>query len=78
VPGQQMRVRGGRVSRVFHNRDGKTCGDIPAGKIVLVIEAKSRLRPGSSRILKPADIYLNGECADDDGYYLEQKNLAPL
>jgi glucose/arabinose dehydrogenase len=78
VPGQRMRVRGGRVSRVFYNRHDKTCGEIPTGKIVLVINPNPRTKPGSSRILKPADIYLNGECSDDDGYYLEQKSLVPL
>jgi hypothetical protein len=31
-----------------------------------------------SRISRPADLYLNGECTDANGYYIEQNDLAPL
>jgi hypothetical protein len=44
-----------------------------------VVTAKAaREKPGFSPIHRPADIYLNGECTDDDGYYLEQRNVTPL
>jgi hypothetical protein len=78
VPGQRMRVRPGRVDRKFYDRSGKTCGAIPTNMIVVVTRKAAREKPAFSRIYRPADIYLNGECTDDDGYYLEQGNLAPL
>jgi hypothetical protein len=34
--------------------------------------------PGYSRVFRPADQYLNGECADDGGYYLAARLLAAL
>jgi glucose/arabinose dehydrogenase len=78
VPGQRMRVRPGRVDRKFYDKSGKTCGAIPANTVVVVTAKAAREKPGFSRIHRPADIYLNGECADEDGYYLEQRNVAPL
>jgi hypothetical protein len=78
VPGQRMRVRTGRVDRKFYDRSGKTCGAIPTNTVVVVTAKAAREKPGFGRIHRPADIYLNGECTDDDGYYLEQSNFAPL
>jgi Glucose / Sorbosone dehydrogenase len=78
VPGKRMRVRGGRVDRVFFSRGGKECGTIPTGTVVVMVEKAAKNKPGFSRIYRPADLYLNGDCSDDDGYYLEQNNLVPL
>jgi hypothetical protein len=46
--------------------------------VVVVMDRNAKEKPGFSRIYRPADLYLNGECTDDDGYYLEQHNLVPL
>ena len=35
-------------------------------------------KPGFSRFFRPADPYLNGECSDDDGYYIRQEFLVPV
>jgi glucose/arabinose dehydrogenase len=78
VPGQRMRVRPGRVDRRFYDKSGKTCGAIPTNTVVVVTEKAAREKPGFSRMYRPADIHLNGECTDDNGYYLEQSNVAPL
>jgi hypothetical protein len=78
VPGQRMRVRTGRVDRKFYDRSGKACGAIPTNTVVVVTAKAAREKPGFGRIHRPAEIYLNGECTDDNGYYLEQSNLAPL
>jgi hypothetical protein len=83
VPGQRMRVKLGRVDRRFYDRGGKVCGAIPSGRVVVVIDKSAQGKsakenPGFSRIYRPADLYLNGECADDDGYYLETRNLDSL
>jgi glucose/arabinose dehydrogenase len=78
VPGQRMRVKPGRVDRKFYDRNGKTCGTIPANMVAVVTDRAAKEKPGFSRIYRPADIYLNGECSDDNGYYLEQRNLVPL
>lgn len=78
VPGTRMRVRVGVVQRRFVSRAGKECGTIPAGKVVVVTEPQAKGKPGFSRIYRPADIYLEGECSDDDGYYMQQGFLSPL
>ncbi|MBX9823971.1 MAG: PQQ-dependent sugar dehydrogenase [Xanthobacteraceae bacterium] len=78
VPGQRMRVRPGRVDRRVYDKSGKTCGAIPTNTVVVVTEKPARDKPGFYRIYRPADLYLNGECTDDDGYYIEQRNVAPL
>jgi hypothetical protein len=78
VPGQRMRVRLGRVDRKFYDRRGKDCGAIPTNMVVVVMDRNAKEKPGFSRIYRPADLYLNGECTDGDGYYLEQNNLVPL
>jgi len=78
VPGQRMRVRLGRVDRKFYDRRGNDCGAIPTNMVVVVMDRNAKEKPGFSRIYRPADLYLNGECTDGDGYYLEQNNLVPL
>jgi hypothetical protein len=78
VPGQRMRVRLGRVERNFYDRSGKLCGAIPSGRVVVVVDKNAQEKPGFSRIYRPADVFLNGECADGDVYYLETRNLDSL
>jgi glucose/arabinose dehydrogenase len=78
VPGQRMRVRSGAIERKFRDRSGHECGVIPGNKIVVVVDPHATEKPGFSRIYRPADLYLNGECTDANGYYLEQSNLVPL
>ncbi|MGJ5022274.1 PQQ-dependent sugar dehydrogenase [Bradyrhizobium oligotrophicum] len=79
VPGTRMRVKpGGPPHRKFFAADGRECGDIPFGKIVVVTERSAVNKPGFSRFFRPADTYLNGACTDDDGYYIQQQFLVPL
>jgi glucose/arabinose dehydrogenase len=78
VPGTRMRIRPGPVERVFRNKTNHVCGTIPASAIVVVIVRSPPEKPNFSRIYRPADKYLNGECSDDDGYYIEQGNVVPL
>ncbi|WP_315757731.1 PQQ-dependent sugar dehydrogenase [Bradyrhizobium sp. SZCCHNRI2007] len=79
VPGTRMRVKaGGPPHRKFFATDGRECGDIPFGKIVVVTERSAVNKPGFSRFFRPADTYLNGTCTDDDGYYIQQQFLVPL
>jgi hypothetical protein len=78
VAGQRMRVRPGRIDRRFYNRTGDECGAIPAKAIVVVVDKTPTEKPGFSRIYRPADLFLNGECSDDEGYYLERSNIVPL
>jgi glucose/arabinose dehydrogenase len=78
VPGQRMRIKPGRIERKFRNRAGHECGAIPANMIAVVVERHPKEKPGFSRIYRPADLYLNGECADADGYFIEQDNLVAL
>ena len=73
-----MQLRRGPVNRAFYNRNGKVCGELPTWKMVLVINRKPRIKPGFGRILRPADVYLNGSCSDEDGYFIETKDLLPL
>ena len=78
VPGSRMRVKAGPPDRKFVSRDGKQCGEIPTGKVVVVTQRNAPDKPGFSRFYRPADPYLNGECKDEDGYYLRQDLLVPL
>ena len=78
VPGRRMRVKGGRVDRRFVSRAGHECGTIPSDTVVVVVDRQPKEKPSFSRIYRPADLYLNGECADADGYYIEQVNLVAL
>ncbi len=78
VPGARMRIRPGPPQRKFFARTGKECGEMPAGKVVVVTQRSAVDRPGFSRFFRPADPYLNGECSDDDGYYIRQDLLVPV
>jgi hypothetical protein len=66
------------VQRRFPSRSGKECGEIPTGKVVVVTQRQAVGKPGFSRFYRPGDLYLNGECTDDEGYYIQQGNLVPL
>ena len=77
VPGDRKKTSLGRlVLQQIRNRVNKVCGSIPNGVIVVVVEKSPRERPGTARIFRPADKYLNGECTDDDGYYLPANRLS--
>ena len=78
VPGIRMRVKPGPPERRFFSKAGKECGEIPTTKVVVVTQRNVVEKPGFSRFYKPADAYLNGECTDEDGYYIRQEFLAPL
>ncbi|BAM90983.1 conserved exported hypothetical protein [Bradyrhizobium oligotrophicum S58] len=79
IPGARMRVKpGGPPHRKFFAADGRECGDIPFGKVVVVTERSAVNKPGFSRFFRPADTHLNGTCTDDDGYYIQQQFLVPL
>jgi hypothetical protein len=62
----------------FVSRTAKECGEIPTGKVVVVTQRQAVGKPGFSRFYRPADLYLNGECTDDEGYTIQQGNLVPL
>jgi hypothetical protein len=79
IPGTRMRVRpGGPPHRKFFAGDGRECGEIPFGKVVVMTQRAAVNKPGFSRFFRPADTYLNGTCTDDDGYYIQQQFLVPL
>lgn len=78
IPGTRMRIKPGPPHRKFVGKTGKECGEIPAAKVVVVTQRNAVDKPGFSRIFRPADPYLNGECSDDDGYYIRQEFLVPL
>ncbi len=78
VPGQRMRIRTGPVARRLRDRTGHECGAIPVNTVVVVVDRTAKEKPGFSRIYRPADLYLNGECTDANGYYIEQNNLSSL
>ena len=76
VPGERRRLRlGRRIARDVQNRAGKVCGSLPNNTVVVVLDKNPQEKPLFSRIFRPADQYLNGECGDDGGYYVEQKYL---
>ncbi|MFK4385676.1 glucose/arabinose dehydrogenase [Bradyrhizobium sp. USDA 3397] len=78
VPGTRMRIKPGPPQRKFFSKANKECGEIPAGKVVVVTQRDAVDRPGFSRLFRPADPYLNGECTDGDGYYIRQELLVPV
>ncbi|OPY94136.1 sugar dehydrogenase [Bradyrhizobium sacchari] len=78
VPGTRMRIKPGPPQRKFFSKANKECGEIPAGKVVVVTQRSAVDTPGFSRFFRPADPYLNGECTDDDGYYIRQEFLVPV
>jgi glucose/arabinose dehydrogenase len=79
VPGDRKRVRlGQQVALTLEGRTAPNCGSIPNNTIVVVVDKNPKEKPGFSRIYRPADLYLNGTCADNDGYYLPAKKLGDL
>ncbi|MGV7218246.1 PQQ-dependent sugar dehydrogenase [Bradyrhizobium sp. UFLA05-112] len=78
VPGTRMRIKPGPPTRKFVSRTSKECGEMPATKVVVVTQRTAVDKAGFSRFYRPADQYLNGECTDDDGYYIQQNDLVPL
>jgi glucose/arabinose dehydrogenase len=78
VPGIRMRIKSGPPQRKFVGKTNKECGEIPAAKVVVVTQRNAVDKPGFSRFFRPADPYLNGECSDDDGYYIRQEFLVPV
>ncbi len=78
VPGTRMRIKQGPPERKIYGTANKECGEIPTGKVVVVTQRDASSKPGFSRIFRPADPYLNGECSDEDGYYIRQENLVPV
>ncbi|MBR0775201.1 PQQ-dependent sugar dehydrogenase [Bradyrhizobium diazoefficiens] len=78
VPGTRMRIKPGLPQRKFFGKANKECGEIPAAKVVVVTQRNAVDKPGFSRFFRPADPYLNGECSDDDGYYIRQEFLVPV
>ncbi|WP_409363287.1 PQQ-dependent sugar dehydrogenase [Bradyrhizobium sp. AUGA SZCCT0042] len=78
VPGTRMRVKPGPPYRKFFSRTDKECGEIPTTKVVVVTQTNAVGKPGFSQFYRPADPFLNGECTDSDGYYIQQNLLVPL
>ncbi|WOH80470.1 PQQ-dependent sugar dehydrogenase [Bradyrhizobium sp. BEA-2-5] len=78
VPGTRMRIKPGRPEREFFSKDGKVCGEIPTTKVVVVTQRAATGKAGYSRFYRPADPFLNGECTDADGYYIQSNFLVPL
>jgi hypothetical protein len=78
VPGTRMRIKLGLPQRKFYGKANKECGEIPAAKVVVVTQRNAVDKLGFSRFFRPADPYLNGECSDDDGYYIRQEFLVPV
>lgn len=78
VPGTRMRIRSGPPQRKIFGKTNKECGEMPAAKVVVVTQRSAVDKPGFSRLFRPADPFLNGECTDDDGYYIRQEFLVPV
>ena len=78
IPGTRMRIKPGPPQRKFFAKTNKECGEIPAGKVVVVTQRSAVDKPGFSRFFRPADPYLNGGCSDGDGYYIRQEFLVPV
>jgi glucose/arabinose dehydrogenase len=78
VPGTRMKIKPGLPERKFFSKTGKECGEIPTTKVVVVTQRNAVDKPGFSQFYRPADPFLNGECTDADGYYIQQNFLVPL
>jgi glucose/arabinose dehydrogenase len=78
VPGTRLKIKPGPPERKFFSRPGKECGEIPTTKVVVVTQRNAVDKPGFSQFYRPADPFLNGECTDQDGYYIQQNLLVPL
>lgn len=46
--------------------------------IAVAVDGHKKEEPTFSRIHPPADLYLNGECTDANGYHIEANNLVAL
>jgi glucose/arabinose dehydrogenase len=76
VPGDRKRIRLQQSpSLKFVSNREINCGSLPANTVVIVIEGAPKEKPGFVRIYRPADRYLNGQCADSDGYYVNSKYI---
>jgi glucose/arabinose dehydrogenase len=77
VPGERRRIK---VSTTLNlrGRDNRICGVLSNNAPVVVVDRRPKEKPGFSRIFRPADKYLNGQCADDDGYYVGSSFLGAL
>jgi glucose/arabinose dehydrogenase len=79
VPGERRRLRlGQRVQLSIVGRGGKVCGTLSNDTVVVVVDRSPKEKPSFSRIYRPADHHLNGDCVDGDGYYVEQKYLGAV
>jgi glucose/arabinose dehydrogenase len=74
VPGERRRVNASE-SLNLRNRKNEICGALPNDTPVTVINARPPEKPDFSRIFRPADKHLNGQCTDDDGYYVGTRFL---
>ena len=75
VPGVRKRIAG---PAAVTSRTGRSCGSLPNQTGVTVTDLKPKEKPGFSRIYRPADRVLNGDCLDRDGYYVPLDNLRDL
>ena len=50
----------------------------PGHMIVVVMDRSPKETPTFSRIQRPADLYMNGECTDANGGHVEQNNPVAL
>ena len=73
--GQRMRTKPGQIVRVHLRRGGHECGAFPGNMAIVVVDKHPQQKPGFSRIHGPADHCLNGECADANGYDIEQNDI---
>ena len=73
-----VRPRLDDISRIASTSPVGAAATVVPPVVVVVVDMRAKENPGFSRISRPADLYLNGECTDADGYYLEQANLVPL
>lgn len=86
VDGQRMKVidggsaveNGGAVALIWSGAGKLKCGMVYTGGVVVVLEKESSARPGYSKVYRPADNYLNGNCQDKDGYYIASSRLKPI
>jgi glucose/arabinose dehydrogenase len=77
VPGERRRIKARGVAQKLVGRSGRTCGSVPDSTVVVVVERRPKEKPGYSRIFRPADQYLDGECRDDE-YYVDARRLVAL
>jgi hypothetical protein len=68
---QRMRIERGQIMRALRDRRGHECGAIPGNMVVVVVDKHPKEKSGFSRIDRPAELYLNGECTDANGCYFD-------